>query len=162
MDNNVLSASDILKEYGGVDRNMLKNLLDAYEHDTNELDIIQNSLYYSINSLPKTIRTDAGNFTILCLNTDSLLSKIEELRIIIAVFGYQGIYIDVICIQESHLDDTYDSKSALIQITGYDCIPQGKYCGNKGGLVTYVRDKHELEKIELMIEKDATNNLRSL
>ena len=153
MDNNVLSASDILKEYGGVDRNMLKNLLDAYEHDTNELDIIQNSLYYSINSLPKTIRTDAGNFTILCLNTDSLLSKIEELRILIAVFGYQGIYIDVICIQESHLDDTYDSNSALIQITGYDCIPQGKHCGNKGGLVTYVRDKHESEKMELITEK---------
>ena len=80
MDNNVLSASDILKEYGGVDKNMLKNLLDAYEHDTNELDIIQNSLYYSINCLPKTIRTDAGNFTILCLNTDGLSSKIEELR----------------------------------------------------------------------------------
>ena len=153
MDNNILSTSDILKEYGGVDRNMLKNLLDAYEHDTNELDIIQNSLYYSINSLPKTIRTDAGNFTILCLNTDGLLSKIEELRVLIAIFGYQGIYIDVICIQESHLDDTYDSNSALIQINGYDCIPQGKYCGNKGGLVTYVRDRHESEKIKLNTNK---------
>ena len=57
MDNNVLSASDILKEYGGVDRNMLKNLLDAYEHDTNELDIIQNSLYCSFFS------SCTGNFT---------------------------------------------------------------------------------------------------
>ena len=149
MDNNVLLASDILKEYGGVDKNMLKNLLDAYEHDTNELDLIQNSFYYSINCLPKTIRTDAGNFTVLCLNTDGLLSKIEELRVLIAIFGYQGIYIDVICIQESHLDSSYDSESALIQITGYQCIPQGKYCGNKGGLVTYVRDHHESDKLQL-------------
>ena len=153
MDNNVLSASDILREYGGVDKNMLKNLLDAYEHDANELDIIQNSLYYSINNLPKTIRTDDGNFTILCLNTDGLLSKIEELRVLVAIFGYQGIYVDVICIQESHLDDTYDSKSALIQINGYDCIPQGKHCGNKGGLVTYVRDRHDSEKLQLATEK---------
>ena len=149
MDNNVLLASDILKEYGGVDKNMLKNLLDAYEHDTNELDLIQNSFYYSINCLPKTIRTDAGNFTVLCLTTDGLLSKIEELRVLIAIFGYQGIYIDVICIQESHLDSSYDSESALIQITGYQCIPQGKYCGNKGGLVTYVRDHHESDKLQL-------------
>ena len=79
--------------------------------------------------------------------------KIEELRILVAIFGYQGIYVDVICIQESHLDNTYDSKSALIQINGYECIPQGKYCGNKGGLVTYVRDRHDSEKLTLTSDK---------
>ena len=103
--------------------------------------------------MPNTIRTHDGNVTILCLNTDGLLSKIEELRVLVAIFGYQGIYVDVICIQESHLDDTYDSKSALIQINGYDCIPQGKHCGNKGGLVTYVRDRHDSEKLQLATEK---------
>ena len=42
------------------------------------------------------------------------------------------------CFQECWLSDN-DDKSHL-QIDGYDCITQGKTCGNKGGLVMYINN----------------------
>ena len=146
MDNTPLDANDLLTQYGGIDKHRLKDLLDAYEHDSNEIDLIQNSQYYCMNNLPNIFRTREGNFIILTLNVDGILSKIDELRLMVAIFGYQGIYIDVICIQESHLDNSFKSDTPCIQIDGYDCIPQEKYCGQKGGLITYVKSSYDNTK----------------
>ena len=44
----------------------------------------------------------------------------------------------LICFQECWHSDN-DDKSHL-QIDGYDCITQGKTCGNKGGLVMYINN----------------------
>ena len=44
----------------------------------------------------------------------------------------------LMCFQECWLSDN-DDKSHL-QIDGYDCIIQGKTCGNKGGLVMYINN----------------------
>ena len=44
----------------------------------------------------------------------------------------------LICFQECWLSDN-DDKSHL-QIDGYDCITQGKTCGNKCGLVMYINN----------------------
>ena len=35
MDNTPLNANELLKQFGGVNQNMLENLTDAYEHDEN-------------------------------------------------------------------------------------------------------------------------------
>ena len=64
----------------------------------------------------------------------------------ILILSNQGIHIDVICIQESHLDDSFKPDTACIQIEGFDCIPQGKYCGQKGGLITYVKSSFDNSK----------------
>ncbi len=50
-----------------------------------------------------------------------------------------------ICVQESWLlkgDDT-----SLIQLDGYECIPQGKVCSTKGGPIIYLHEhfKHKLK-----------------
>ena len=39
MDNIRLDANEILKEYGGTDRNMLENIINAYESNENEVEI---------------------------------------------------------------------------------------------------------------------------
>ena len=117
-----------------------------------------------MNNLPNIFRTREGNFIILTLNVDGILSKIDELRLMVAIFGYQGIYIDVICIQESHLDNSFKSDTPCIQIDGYDCIPQEKYCGQKGGLITYVKSSYDNTKFVLanapIYGKDYTWKLR--
>ena len=41
----------------------------------------------------------------------------------------------MICLQESWLSDMDDLS--LIQLSGYDCISQGKSCSNKRGLIIY-------------------------
>ena len=43
MDNTILSAKDILKEYGGVNKNMLENIISAYEHQDNETNTLKHS-----------------------------------------------------------------------------------------------------------------------
>ena len=142
-DNQSLDANNLLQSYGGIDKHKLKNLLDSYEEDENEPIIIQNSPYYSVDNIPNTFQTVEGNFSILSLNVDGILSKMNELRILIHLLNTQGILIDIFCIQESHLDKNYAPDTACIQIDGYDCIPQERYCGQKGGLVTYVKSCHD-------------------
>ena len=143
MDNVVLSAKDILKEYGGVNKNMLENILSAYEHHDNEINTLKHSPYYSVDNMPKYLCIKNGKFTILSINIDGLLSKIDELSALIELLSQQNIFFDVICIQESHLDSTFKHDTACIQLNGYDCKPQGKTCGQKGGLVTYVKCDYE-------------------
>ena len=145
MDNTVLSAKDILKEYGGVDKNMLENILSAYEHHDTEIHTLKHSPYYSVDNLPKYLCIKNGNFNLLSINVDGLLSKIDELSALIELLHQQNIVFDAICIQESHLDNTYKQDTACIQLNGYDCKPQGKTCGQKGGLVTYVKSNYESE-----------------
>ena len=145
MDNLVLNANDILKEYGGASKNMLENILSAYEHHDNEIHTLKHSPYYSVDKLPKYLCIKNGNFTILSINVDGLLSKIDELSSLIELLYQQNIVFDVICIQESHLDNSYKADTACIQLNGYDCKPQGKTCGQKGGLVTYVKSNFESE-----------------
>ena len=149
MEGGALNEKDILEQYGGVSNNMLKNLLDAYEHDENEIDLILNSPYYSMDNMPEILHSKNGNFTILSLNTDGLLSKIDQIIVLLEICESQGIIIDIICIQESHLDDSYKSDTATIQINDYDCIPQGRYCGQKGGLVTYIHSKYDSSQLNL-------------
>ncbi len=52
-----------------------------------------------------------------------------------------------ICIQESWLSKGADTS--LIQLKGYECIPQGKSSTTKGGLIIYL---HENFKYMLRLE----------
>ena len=149
MDNSRLDVNEILKEYGGTDRNMLENVINAYESNENEIEVLNHSPYYSVDNLPKYLCFKKNNFTILSINVDGLLAKIDELTLILEVLKKQNIMFDAICIQESHLDDSYKSDTACIQLEGYDCIPQGKTCGQKGGLVTYIKDEFDSIKYNL-------------
>ena len=149
MDNIRLDANEILKEYGGTDRNMLENIINAYESNENEVEVLEHSPYYSIDKLPKYLCFKNNNFTILSINVDGLLAKIDELTLILEILKKQNIIFDAICIQESHLDDSYQSNTACIQLEGYDCIPQGKTCGQKGGLVTYVKEEFDSIKYNI-------------
>ena len=50
---------------------------------------------------------------------------------------------NLICLQESWFSDTGDLS--LIQLSGYDCISQGKSCSNKGRLITYIDQQFNYE-----------------
>ncbi len=43
-----------------------------------------------------------------------------------------------VCIQESWLSE--GAGTQLIQLEGYKCIPHGKSCSTKGGLIIYLQD----------------------
>ena len=115
-----------------------------------EVDIISHSPYYSVESLPNCLGSDNSNFTTLSINTDSFLSKIDEIKILLKILENHNIQFDCICIQESHLDDSYSATSQIIHLDGYACIPQGKYCGQKGGLITFFKSKYKGTKLDIV------------
>lgn len=139
-----LSAKDILKQFGGTLPNMLENVIEPMSGNEDEIRILKQSPYYACDDLPDYLKTDNG-FRVLSLNTCSLLSKIDEIRIMVESFKLQNIFFDSICIQESWLNEMNDI--GLIHIDGYNCYQQGKYCSNRGGLVTYVRSDYQCQKI---------------
>ncbi len=59
----------------------------------------------------------------------------------------------VICIQETWLSEGADTS--LIQLEGYKCIPQGKLCNSKGGLIIYLHE-NVIYKLKLELTKYIT------
>ena len=70
--------------------------------------------YSSINDLPREINN--FNFKVMYLNIRSLLGKIDRLNSILYELSTKKCNIDVICLNETHLND---SKESLCKIPGY-------------------------------------------
>ena len=62
----------------------------------------------------------------------------NEIEAFVEELSQMHFKFSLMCFQECWLSDN-DDKSHL-QIDGYDCITQGKTCGNKGGLVMYINN----------------------
>ncbi len=58
-----------------------------------------------------------------------------------------------ICVQERWLLEGDDTS--LIQLDGYECIPQGKVCSTKGGLIIYLHENFK-HKLKLKFDKYET------
>ena len=69
------------------------------------------------------------------------MAKIDKLRELIAIFYSHDIIISAIALQETWLRD--DADINYLKIPGYhEPIHQGRICGKKGGLITYVHSKY--------------------
>ena len=131
MYNQCLEADEILKEYGDVDNLRLDHILDRDEME-DEISCINPSPYYDTTKL-STFLKDEGHFNVLSLNVQSINEKFDGLLLLLEK---QDIYFHAICIQKRWL--TGDSDLSSFQITGYQCISQGKICSPHGGLITYI------------------------
>ena len=138
MYNQCLEADEILKEYGDVDNLRLDHILDPDEME-DEISCINPSPYYDTSKLPTFLR-DEGHFNVLSLNAQSINAKFDGLLLLLELAKEQDICFHAICIQESWLTD--DSDLSSFQITGYQCISQGKICSTHGGLITYVDENY--------------------
>ena len=152
MDNDSSITNELLRQYGGISQNDLGNLTDSYQHHDNEIDIIHQSPYYATDDIPSFLDISNDRFNILSLNTGSLLAKLDELKILLYRAEQNGKIFHAITIQESWLDN---STSMNIDIEGYDSILQGKYCGNKGGLVTYIKSDFTAKKLDICPKSDS-------
>ena len=144
-----MCADSLLQQFGGAFQNTLGNIISAHDPDDFEVSTINKSPYYSLEHLPSCIRKTDTNFTILTLNVESILSKIDQLRILLNILKNENVVLDAVCIQESWLPDDYTSSTGIIQLDDYTCIPQGYYCGRKGGLITYIHSKYKVTKLDI-------------
>ncbi len=132
--------------------NMLNPEIDE-ECEENCPQIINHSSYYDSGTLSSTLQTCKNKFTIRSTNIHSINAKIDELRLFIESLKNFNFMFSAICVQESWLLEGDDTS--LIQLDGYECIPQGKVCSTKGGLIIYLHENFKL-KLKLKFDKYET------
>ncbi len=80
-------------------------------------------------------------FSILSTNIQSIRAKLSELKIFVETLQEIGFSFNAICVQENWLSENEDTS--LLQLKGYECIPQGISCSSKGGLLIYFDKKFD-------------------
>lgn len=133
---------DFLQQLGGVENSSLINILEIDENDDlNQTHILCHSPYYDFDKLTETLHNSKNQFSILSTNIQSINAKIDELRIFVEKLKKINYEFSAICVQESWLAEKDDTSQ--IQLEGYQCIPQGKSCSSKGGLIIYLSNTFE-------------------
>ena len=147
-DNNEIPADEILSRYGDTINFRLDNIIDP-PNDDGEMILIKPSPYYGIDCLPRSLHQIPRQLNILRINTQSLNAKYDKLLLLLNIEQSQNIRFHVICIQETWLSETSDYS--LVAIDGYKCIHLSKRsdCSNHGGLITYVDNNYEIERINI-------------
>ena len=129
--------TNILQHIGGIGNNSFVQIIDSEsdDNDSHQPPIIQHSPYYDIEHLISTVNKFNKQFSIFSTNAQSINAKIDELKIFIECLHQHNFAFSAICIQESWLAE--GDNISQIQLEGYICIPQGKSCTSKGGLIIY-------------------------
>ena len=112
---------------GGVEKNCLKNILDQNisTHDENNIyQLIRHSSYYDIDHFSSLVGTYKNELTIFSSNIQSINAKFNELEIFLEELDNINFKFSIICLQESRIAE--GSDMTLSQLTGYNCITQGK------------------------------------
>ena len=146
--NNEIPAVEILSWYGDTINFHLDNIIDP-PNDDGEMILIKPSPYFGIDCLPCCLVQIPGQLHILSINAQSLNAKYDELLLLLNIAQSQNIRFHVICIQENWLSETSDYS--LVAIDGHNCIHQSKCseCSNHVGLVIYVDNNYEVERIDI-------------
>ncbi len=147
--------NEFLQHIGGINDNSFIRVLDPDIDEDNELNcpqIISYSSFYDSEKLSIILQTCQNKIIIFSTNIQSINAKIDELRLFIEHLKTYNFMFSVTCNPESWLSKGADTF--LIQLEGYKCIPQGKSCSTKGGLIIYFHEnlnyklKLELTKYE--------------
>ena len=100
-----LNHLDILNNYGG-NACDLRCVLNSEVDDSELLFHSKHSNYFDFNGM-KSYLLDIknNNFSILSLNSQSIRAKFPQIQALIQDLGISNVFLDVICIQESWLDE---------------------------------------------------------
>ena len=126
----------------------LKKYLEEYAIDTGDgqhnnllLDTLMESNYYDLEKLINHIKVHRNknrlSLNILHLNIQSLPSKFERFKDLIAQLEDQDIVLDAILLCETFL---HDSNVDLYKLSGYNLIFRNRSRIKGGGVAIYLRD----------------------
>ena len=74
---------DILINYGGIDTNSLLSVTNMFEDDNNEINLIKQSRYFSIDDLISCLNNSHESFNIMSLNIQSINAKFNSFTALI-------------------------------------------------------------------------------
>ena len=103
MDDNILAADEILKQFGNFESLRLDNILDSNGDDDDAPNLIHPSPYSTIDALPSHLMNDDRHLNIWSLNTQSINSKFDSILALLDIAKNQNVNFHIICIQESWL-----------------------------------------------------------
>ena len=99
----MVDYSNIIMQFGGLDRNSLIRILNPNDEDQiifyDEPSIMKNSPYYHDEKLINELNTKTNNFNILSLNCESINSKCDQINITIEQFKRNGCTFSAVCLQ---------------------------------------------------------------
>ena len=107
MYDNFIETDEILEIYGNPNDFKLDHILDPPDTEEDDINLVHQSPYYSIGDLPMYLQT-IGNINVLSLNTQSVNAKFDSIITFLEVAWQQNVHFQVICLQESWLNDISD------------------------------------------------------
>ena len=133
-------TDNILSKIGGLQKNNLNELASETDEISERNNLMSESPYYEVNDINTVINYEKHCFSILSLNIQSIRSKFDQFSILLEYLAEKNVVFSAICIQESGLDDNFDTN--IFEIPGYKLISQGKSASAKGGLIIYLKDSY--------------------
>ena len=141
-------TEQVLRHFGGKERNELNNLL---EDDADEgLNLNSNSPYVNLEQLCENMSNYGNNFSILSLNCQSLNGKFNDIVLTVETIHRESNFMfSVICLQESWLGrNSLDASNFMIPNykKPFD-VPAS--CSKHGGLLCYAHESFEAEFVKV-------------
>ena len=135
---------EFLRNFGGLEVNDITNIINCEsEIGDNTATVIKVSNYHDMEDIlnSKTLQSKT-QFKILGFNTESISSKIDNIRIFLEALKLKDIFFDAICLNECWLEYFGEDLNLL----GYTPFILTRKVGLKGGLVTYVQENYKIKE----------------
>ena len=130
-----------MENHGGTEKNCLNSFVQQYL-DNDDSEPFPISKYYDLDALITELLPHRSEFIYITLNIESIHAKIDKLKELIHMLDDRGITISAILLQETWLDENADLAPLLIP-DYHKPTHQGRVCGRKGGLLTYVHTNYK-------------------
>ena len=114
----------------------------------------------------KQILADNKQFKVISFNTESIFSKLDNIKLFLEALKSKNIFFDAICVDECWLVDFAED----LDLEGYTSFPLTRKVGMKGGLITYIDANYRVKDLDLYTDsmswegqflEVSGNNLRS-
>ena len=136
---------DILANHGGIERkNLIKKLEQIHAEYATSMTF---SPDYTHEQFIDNCTDFSDKFSVLSLNCQSLNAKFNNFSIYIQELKEHNFKFSAICLQETWLKN--DDDFTLFQINNYHCIHQVKYSSEHGGLLIYLHQDFNFEKLSV-------------
>ena len=130
----------VLENYGGYDRNNLKNILQVTNADEEtELSAFIQSSYVDTDRLGELMKNHKDKFTVLSLNVQSLRAKYDSIILLLQELLNNGFEYSVLCFQETWLGENVDTSH--LQLPNYNLVLYPSTTSSHGGLACYIHKR---------------------
>ena len=125
--------------------------LEMNDDDNDDLEVMTDCKYYTIDDFKKENFSNSNNFSILHLNAHSIERHFDEIQVTLNLLKFQ---FDILCFSESKIIDGIGPKTNIM-LDGYQ-EPAGMHTkATKGGVLIYVKNGiNFVPRNDLVIEKE--------